>query len=426
MQIATPTSRLTARAVLSLIAQVAVSLFENGQTTERIVRTGEKLASALGFSASVFLRWGELAISLDDGHASHVTVVRASPEGVNMSKVAAVTDAVDDFCGGRMTAEALQSTLGTIGRMAVAGVARFSVMAAAGAMALGVIFGASRLSTLVLIGLSAGVGALARRWLAHDSRNPFVQPFAAALLAGVIGTIAAHLHLDAPQNLVALCPCMVLVPGPHLLNGALDLARARIALGVARMAYASLIILVICIGLLAGLSLGGMQISAIAPSNPVPLGDDVIAAGIAVAAYGTFFAMPWRQLPIPVLIGMLAHAVRWVIVSAAGLNIAVGALAACLIVGTIATPVADRLRLPFAALGFASVVSLIPGVLLFRTAGGLVGLAVLGSKAPTAMLGQIFADASTAALVFIAMAFGLILPKMIIEHLRLTEFGSRS
>jgi uncharacterized membrane protein YjjP (DUF1212 family) len=30
---------------------------------------------------------------------------------------------------------------------------------------------------------------------------------------------------------------MVLVPGPHILNGAIDLARTRVALGIARLAY---------------------------------------------------------------------------------------------------------------------------------------------------------------------------------------------
>ena len=85
---------------------------------------------------------------------------------------------------------------------------------------------------------------------------------------------------------------MVLVPGPHLLNGAIDLARARIALGASRILYACLIILMICTGLLAGLALGGVSLPVSGPSFLVPLLYDVIAAGIAVAAYGTFFAMP--------------------------------------------------------------------------------------------------------------------------------------
>jgi uncharacterized membrane protein YjjB (DUF3815 family) len=50
----------------------------------------------------------------------------------------------------------------------------------------------------------------------------------------------------------------------------------------------------------------------------VPLGYDVIAAGIAVAVFGTFYAMPWQMLPIPILIGMLAHTFRWEAILVAG------------------------------------------------------------------------------------------------------------
>jgi uncharacterized membrane protein YjjB (DUF3815 family) len=165
-----------------------------------------------------------------------------------------------------------------------------------------------------------------------------------------------------------------------------------------------------------GLSLGGVNLPASVPSSPVPLGYDVIAAGVAVAAYGTFFAMPWRMLPIPAAIGMLAHASRWGMISLAGASVQTGALVACLMVGIIITPIVDRLRLPFAALAFASVVSLIPGVYLFRMAGGLVDLVTLGGKAPVAVVLNTIADGMTAAMIILAMAFGLILPKLGIEY----------
>jgi uncharacterized membrane protein YjjB (DUF3815 family) len=210
---------------------------------------------------------------------------------------------------------------------------------------------------------------------------------------------------------------MILVPGPHLLNGAIDIARARIALGASRIAYAGVIILAICAGLLTGLAFGGVSLSASVPSHPVPLGYDVIAAGVAVAAYGTFFAMPWRSLPIPVAIGMLAHASRWAAISLMGASVQTGAFVACLVVGIITTPISDRLRLPFAAFAFASVVSLIPGVYLFRMAGGLVDLATSGDNTSTVALANTLADGTTAMLILLAMAFGLILPKMCIEYL---------
>jgi len=231
-----------------------------------------------------------------------------------------------------------------------------------------------------------------------------------------VGALTERLQLGAMLRLIAVCPCMVLVPGPHLLNGTIDLARARIALGASRVGYAGLITLMICAGLILGLSLGGVGLPVSEPMPRVPLGYDVIAAGVAVAAYGTFFAMPWRMLPIPILIGMLAHASRWVMVMVVGAGVVAGALVACLIVGAIITPVADRLRMPFAALAFASTVSLIPGVYLFQMAGGLVGLLTLGPDASSSLLSGTIVDATTAALIVLAITFGLILPKMCIEY----------
>ena len=294
--------------------------------------------------------------------------------------------------------------------------ARFALLAAAGAAALGVIFGTAHWFSLGLIALSAGLGACLRRWLAGLSHNLFIQPFCAALLAGSIGAVAVRLQLSSALRLIALCPCMVLVPGPHLLNGAMDLIRGRLPLGSARIGYALLIILAICSGLLLGLSLGGVGLPASGTATAVPIGYDLIAGGVAVGAYGTFFSMPWRTLPVPILIGAIAHGTRWAVISLGGGSLQIGALAACLLVGIVATPIADRMRLPFAAFGFASVVSLIPGVFLFRMAGGLVELIAQGARASPELLLSTVADGMTAALIFLAMTLGLIAPKLLIEH----------
>jgi uncharacterized membrane protein YjjB (DUF3815 family) len=255
-----------------------------------------------------------------------------------------------------------------------------------------------------------------RRWLASFTSNPFAQPLAAAMLAGMLGATAIRLGVAPPDAMVALCPCMVLVPGPHFLNGALDLWRARIAVGSARMVFASLIVLMICAGLLAGLSLGGVSLPVTGAFQRIPIGYDVLAAGVAVAAYGTFFNMPWRMLPIPVAIGMLSHAARWAVVYEAGASAEVGALVACLIAGTIVTPVAARLHMPFAALAFASVVSMIPGIFLFRMSSGFVNLIALGTVAPPSLLQNSIVDGATAFFILAAMAFGLILPRIVGEH----------
>ena len=404
--------------VLDLMLRTATLLFANGQTTERTIEATVRLAGALGFRADLLPRWGQLTATVNGRSGLRAETIAVNPLGVDMGKVAATVDVVDQFCDGRIDIETVRTDLEAIRHRPPIALARFALLAAAGAAALGVIFGATHLISLVLIALGAGAGACVRRWLAGISGNAFVQPFCAALLAGAVGAVAVHLRVSTMQDLVAVCPCMVLVPGPHLLNGTIDLARARIALGAARILYAGLIIVMICTGLVLGLALGGVALPVSGPSIPVPLLYDVIAAGVAVAAYGTFFAMPWRMLPIPILIGMVAHAARWATISFAGGSVEMGAFFACLFVGIVITPIADRLRLPFAAFAFASVVSLIPGVFLFRMGGGLVALAALGGKASPELLLASIADGSTAMFIMLSMAFGLILPKLVIEHFR--------
>jgi uncharacterized membrane protein YjjP (DUF1212 family) len=399
--------------VLDALAVAASLLFANGQTTERTIQDIERLAAAFGVTARVSASWDGLAIEL----AGKDRVVAVTPAGVDMGKVAALVAVIDQARDGSLSLADTGIALERIRTMSSVSTLRFSLMAGAGAAALGVIFGAVHTLSLVLIGLSGFLGGGLRRAIGRLSHNALVQPFAAALLAGAIGALTVRLQLSDLQRLIAVCPCMVLVPGPHLLNGAIDLMRARIPLGLARLAYASLIILAISTGLLIGLALGGTTLPPAAPGRFAPLLSDTIAAGVAVAAYSSFFSMPWRLLPVPVVIGMAAHAVHWAAVVAAGLSPEMAALLSCLLVGTLMTPIADRLRLPFAALAFASVVSLIPGVFLFRMAGGLVELVQGGDAADPRLVAVVIADAGQAFLIMLTMTVGLIVPKMAIEWL---------
>lgn len=152
----------------------------------------------------------------------------------------------------------------------------------------------------------------------------------------------------------------------------------------------------------------------------MPLWHDVIAAGIAVACYSVFFSMPFDMMPWPIAVGAAAHALRWVVLTAVGASAATGAFVACLIVGVIIAPISRRLRTPFAAIAFASVVSIMPGVFMFRMASGLVQLAN-SSQMTWELMEATFADGSIAILVILAMSLGLIIPKLILDYVGQTD-----
>jgi uncharacterized membrane protein YjjP (DUF1212 family) len=148
---------------IKLISLAAKLLFENGPTTRRMVEAVTQMGETLGLRATLIPHWGELTLRADDDKTSRYESFVSEPAGVDMHRVAAAMQLVDNFNAGKIDIDNAQFALEDIKRFPPASTLRFALMAAAGAAALAVIFGAAHLVSLMLIAVSAGLGACLRR-----------------------------------------------------------------------------------------------------------------------------------------------------------------------------------------------------------------------------------------------------------------------
>ncbi|AHJ69168.1 putative membrane spanning protein [Granulibacter bethesdensis] len=398
--------------VTGLAADIATIVHTSGQESEETIQLVARLGASLGQTMSVIPQWGFLLLRNSSAVDNfHPHILPATPDAVVIDRVAATSQVAEALIEGRVDPETAREELAKARNLPVSPDHFFALACAMGAAALSVTFGISHFFSVILTVFSAGTGAYLRRFIARTGGNGLVQSFCAALLAGVIGAVATRLNLSSELRLIAVCPCMVLVPGPFLLNGTLDLLGNRMPLGIARLSFAGMILLAISAGLLTGLFLCGVTLPPMPAGREVALWITALAGGVAAACYSIFFSMPLRLLGWPVITAIAADTARWIAMALFGAGPVIGASVAGFVASILLMPVARRHHIPFAGIGFASVVSLMPGVFVFRMFAGLLALQHASSADMTTLLEGTLTDGLTAFLVVAAMTVAIVVPK---------------
>ncbi len=391
------------RAAADVIADAAQVLHGNGNTTDSTIHAVERLNEVFRTSYRVVPTWREITLVDADGAVVRTREVNLS--AINMRRVTHLTQVIDG--PEPPTPAQVERAVDEAGEMAVRPTWLFAAAAGAGAALLAVIFGASHVHSVVMLFLAAALGGVVRRVLGRRC-SLTTQVFAAALIGGLAGAASVHVGWTSNARLIAVCPAMVLVPGPQVLNGCMDIARRRHDLGLARLSDAALTVLAISAGVVGGLLLGGASLPVTAQFRAAPLWVDVAGAALVACCYPVYFSMPWRTIPWAFLAGGIGHAAHWLTINELGWNAAGASLANCLVVAVLLTPVCLREHIPFAGAGFAAVVALVPGVYFFRAGAGLVDLLDATTASPDLIATA--EDLTTAGFIVLAMAIGLLVP----------------
>jgi uncharacterized membrane protein YjjP (DUF1212 family) len=283
------------------------------------------------------------------------------------------------------------------------------------AASLAILLGADA-GAAAVAGLATGLGLLARQELGRRQFSLLVLPFTAALIGAVLGGLAIRLDWTTTPALVLVVPALMLVPGPHLINGLLDLIDNYLPMSLARLGLAAGILLASGLGIALGVEIilpGPLPLGRGADVDRLNLVSDVILAGIVTCGFAVFYNAAWGQVAMAAVGGMAGHGLRFLALGA-GCSLEAASFLGGLAVGVVSGWMARSNNTPFAVIAFAGAVTMMPGLQIYRALGGSLQLARLTNDADPAAMAVTLGNASQASLVVSGLALGLIVGARIV------------
>jgi uncharacterized membrane protein YjjP (DUF1212 family) len=226
---------------------------------------------------------------------------------------------------------------------------------------------------LIAAGVSGAIGQWFRMWLSRNRYNQFgVAALTALTASGVYVLLAALLQnagfaiANFPAGFMA--SVLFLVPGFPLVAGLFDLLQYKTVAGVSRLAYGTMILLAVALGLsivieIAKIDLSRQPSPALAYSLTFLL--RAIASFVAGGAFAMLFNSSARTALAAGLLALCANSLRLALADM-GMMLAPAAFFAAFAIGLVAI-LADRLySMPRIAMTVAPIVIMMPGVYAFE------------------------------------------------------------
>jgi len=365
----------TAPAARLLIA-LAWALHEHGTPAHRLEESLDRLARALGLPSAQFLSTPTaMHVSLGEGPAQRVHLLRAGTERVDLEALGLLDAIVDALIAGRLGVAEAESRLAALRARSPRHGARALRWAAAAASAAAAVFlGGGLLELLAATVLGLGVTALAQATERHPRARGVHAPLAAFLVSVAVTLLAAALP-GVQESVVLISALVMLVPGLTLTVAMTELASGHVMSGTARLAGAMTLMLTMLFGAALGHALAralapGWLVPWALPAVPLPAGTWLAAIGVATAAFTVLLGARPRDAGWIALACGLSYGAA--LVGAHALGAELGAFVAATTVGVASNLFARCLHRPATLLRLPGLLLLVPGSLGFRSLGSLL------------------------------------------------------
>lgn len=381
-----------------LVLNLGRALLHVGSPAHRLESSMQIMAERLGLQAEFFSTPTALIVSLGDGDKQQTFLARSDPGSANLSKLADLTEVMEDLNEGRIDPEQADERVRAIDSAPPLYGQRLQVLAftlIGGGVA--PLLGGGWREAIMSAPLGTVTGLLVWWMHQHVERSRLVMPMVAAVIT-FLGSIWAGLDGRTALMPAILAAMIPLLPGMDLTTAARELSTGHLVSGSSRLAFSVTIFALLAFGLaLGGLAgqaiVGPVELTAASPRPawlPFP--------GLVAAALGLMMLIQAHQRDWFWI--LVVAFIAWIGTGLGGWLEApiVGAFVGGLSVGLAGNVFVRATRRPSSILHIPGLILLVPGSIGLRSLATLLQDDVV-TGVETALLAGIIAVALTTGMI---------------------------
>ena len=266
------------------------------------------------------------------------------------------------------------------------------------------------MGSVVVAGLATAIGLIARQALGRRHFSLLTLPFVAAFIGAFFGCLALRLGWTDSPGLALIVPSLMLIPGPHLINGLMDVVDNFLPMSLARLGLAAAILLASTLGIVLGIEIMHFDPPAAEASavHKLNLVSDMILAGIVTCGFAIYYNTAWRHIGMAMFGGMVGHGLRFLALQS-DWRLDTATFLGGFAVGCVSAWMAQRKNTPVAIMGFAGAVTMMPGTQIYRALAGLIDIARAPNSIEIPRMKDTLGYALQSLIVVAALALGFII-----------------